>query len=201
VVAVSRSEFRGLVRELRPAPYERRSMLGRLGVFVWRNLPEIIAAALVWWAWSRTSAVLGALVTLVLAGVLAVAVLSVPWSRRATVATFGLWLTRRRLSAALREVRLATRAGRLPVTLWLAPTPVGERVWLWCRVGISAEDIADEIDRLRAACVARDVRVTRSPRFGALVTVEVIRRDPLTATRVVTSPLADIASRREAVDA
>ncbi len=175
-------------------------MLGRLGVFVWRNLPEIITAALVWWTWSHTSAVLGAPVTLVLAVVLAIAVVAVPRSRLATVATFGLWLTRRRLSAALREVRLATRAGRLPITLWLAPTPVGERVWLWCRVGISAEDIADETDRLRAACVARDVRVIRSPRLGALVTVEVIRRDPLTATRVVTSPLAEFAVRREVVD-
>lgn len=66
---------------------------------------------------------------------------------------------------------------------------MGERVWLCCPLWVSAEDIASETDRLRAACFARDVRVTRDRRFSALVLVEVIRRDPLAATSPVTSPL------------
>ena len=86
-----------------------------------------------------------------------------------------------RLRTGLIELRLTTRAGRLPLVLWLAPTPVGERVWLWCPAGISPEDIADEIDGIRAACCARDIRVTRDRRWAALVTVDVIRRDPLAA--------------------
>jgi hypothetical protein len=77
----------------------------------------------------------------------------------------------------------------LPFTVALVPTAVGERVWLCCPVGVSAEDIADEIERLRAACFARDVRVTKDRRFSALVVVDVIRRDPLAGTTPVTSPL------------
>jgi hypothetical protein len=97
-------------------------------------------------------------------------------------------LTRARLRAAFRELRLSRRSGRLPVTIALVPTAVGERVWLCCPIGVSAEDIADETDRLRAACFARDIRVTRDRRFSAFVVVEVIRRDPLAATAPVPSP-------------
>ncbi|MCA1704173.1 MAG: hypothetical protein LC808_13270, partial [Actinobacteria bacterium] len=49
--------------------------------------------------------------------------------------------------------------------------------------------IADETDRLRAACFARDIRITRDRRFSALVVIEVIRRDPLAASAPVPSPL------------
>jgi hypothetical protein len=74
----------------------------------------------------------------------------------------------------------------------MAPTPVGERVWLICPVGVSAEDIADETDRIRSACYARDVRVVRDPRWSALVTVEVIRRDPLASGATIPTPLVDV---------
>ncbi len=100
-------------------------------------------------------------------------------------------LTRHRLHAGLVEVRATTRAGRLPVFLLVRPAPFGERGWLWCRAGISAEDIDDESDRLRAALWARDVRVTRDRRSAALVRVDVIRRDPLADTRSVRSLLLD----------
>jgi hypothetical protein len=41
-----------------------------------------------------------------------------------------------------------------------------ERVWLCCPRGVSAEDIAEETDRLCAVCVARDIRVIRNRRFS-----------------------------------
>jgi hypothetical protein len=78
------------------------------------------------------------------------------------------------------------------MVLWLTPTPVGERVRLWCRAGISAEDITDETDGLRAACFARDVRVIRDRRWSSLVVLDVIRRDPLHPGRTVPSPLANL---------
>lgn len=58
-----------------------------------------------------------------------------------------------------------------------------------CPIGVSAEDITSETDRLRTACFARDVRVTRNRRFSALVLIEVIRRDPLATATPITSPL------------
>jgi hypothetical protein len=129
--------------------------------------------------------------TAVLAAVLLAVVLGWARSRRWLLAGIGCWVTRHRLHTAMVEVRLSTRAGRLPLFLAVVPTPVGERAWLWCRAGISAEDMADEIDRIRSALAARDVRITRDPRWAALVVVEVIRRDPLAAS-VIGSPLAEL---------
>jgi hypothetical protein len=64
-----------------------------------------------------------------------------------------------------------------------------ERVWLWCPAGLSAEDIEDETDRLRAACVAREVRITRNARWSAVIVVDVIRRDTLSPQRVIPTPI------------
>jgi DNA segregation ATPase FtsK/SpoIIIE, S-DNA-T family len=70
-------------------------------------------------------------------------------------------------------------------------TAVGERITLWCRVGQSAEQISKRIDELRSAVWCREVRVTRDPAHGHVVTVDVIRRDTLTAS-VPALPVPDI---------
>ena len=58
-----------------------------------------------------------------------------------------------------------------------------------CRAGISAEDFQDRTEELRAACYARDARVTRNRRWSHLVTIDIIRRDTLAADHTVSSPL------------
>jgi hypothetical protein len=183
-------EFRALARELRPV--YRRSRPAFVAVLEWvlRYLPELFAAYVVWRLWSTCSNAIGPLWTLL--GWSLITAGAVWWrrSRRWILTAAGCVLTRHRLRTTLIALRLTTWSGRLPLVVWMAPTPVGERVWLWCRAGISAEDIADEIDGLRAACCARDVRVTRDDRWGALVVIDVIRRDPLSATTPIVSPLA-----------
>jgi hypothetical protein len=196
VVAVSRAEFRGLARELRPVQVRRRSALLAVAGWVWRHLPEIVAGFLMLRAWSWAARSIGPTWTALVATALVVAAVGCPWSRRWLLAALGCWVTRHRLYTAMVEVRLSTRAGRLPLFLAVVPTPVGERAWLWCRAGISAEDMADEIDRIRAALAARDVRITRDRRWAALVVVEVIRRDPLAAS-AIRSPLADLLSKED----
>ena len=52
-----------------------------------------------------------------------------------------------------------------------------------CRAGISAEDFQDRTEELRAACYARDARVTRNRRWSHLVTIDIIRRE------LIASPL------------
>jgi len=183
-------EFRWLARELRPGRRLRRSALAVVMGWLVRHLPEIAAVLLAVKLWSLSAGLVGPVWTLLSVAVLAVGPLSRPRSRRRLLAGLGCLVTRYRLRTALVELRLTTRAGRLPLVLWLAPTPVGERVWLWCRAGISAEDIAEEIDGIRAACCARDIRVTRDRRWAALVVLDVIRRDPLSAAAVARSPLA-----------
>jgi hypothetical protein len=156
------------------------------------------------WRWRAELAILAVLaavlrwldivITLVWAGiVLAVLlglVLGVPHSRRFITRRFWCVLARHRIHRLCYEARLHTRAGRLPLILWIRPTQVGERAWVLCRAGISAEDFADHTDELRAACFARDARVTRNRRWSHLVTIDVIRRDTLAAKNTITSPLA-----------
>jgi hypothetical protein len=196
VVVVVRREYRALGRELRYGPaLRRRSLLGRVLGWVLRHLPEILLLVLLIHLWQITAERIGPLWTDAL--ILTMGVGLVWWrrSRRWLIGVLGVlgvlgaMLTRARLRAAFAELRLSRRSGRLPVTLALVPTAVGERVWLCCPIGVCAEDIADEADRLRAACFAREIRITRDRRFSALVVIEVIRRDPLAATAPIPSPL------------
>jgi hypothetical protein len=108
-----------------------------------------------------------------------------PWTRR----RFWCVLARHRVQKLCWEARLHTRAGRLPLVLWTRPTKVGERLHLLCRAGICAEDFEAHIGELRAACFAREARVTRNRRWSQLVTIDIIRRDTLAAAHQVTSPL------------
>jgi hypothetical protein len=115
-----------------------------------------------------------------------------PWTRR----RFWCILARHRIHKLCWEARLHTRSGRLPLVLWTRPTKVGERLHLLCRAGICAEDFEAHIGELRAACFARDARVTRNTRWSQLVRIDIIRRDPLAPAHTITSPLR--AHRRQA---
>jgi hypothetical protein len=127
-----------------------------------------------------------------------VAALAVPVTRRFITRRFWCVLTRHRIQKLCYEARLHTRSGRLPLILWIRPTKVGERAWLLCRAGICAEDFDDHTGELRAACYARDARITRNDRFSHLVTIDVIRRDTLAATQTVASPLTALRHRKAA---
>jgi hypothetical protein len=108
-----------------------------------------------------------------------------PWTRR----RFWCILARHRIHKLCWEAHLHTRSGRLPLVLWTRSTKVGERLHILCRAGICAEDFEAHIGELRAACFARDARVTRNTRWSQLVTIDIIRRDTLAASHKVTSPL------------
>jgi hypothetical protein len=117
-------------------------------------------------------------------------ILGIPHSRRFTVRRFWCVLARHRFQRLCWEARLHTRAGRLPVVLWTRPTKVGERLFVWCRAGLSADDFAQHTGELAAACYAREARVTPNTRWSQLVTIDIIRRDTLAARHQVSSPLA-----------
>ena len=156
------------------------------------------------WRWRAELAILAVLaaalwrlsllITLTWAGVVLAAALvllaGVPHSRRFTTRRLWCILARHRIHRLCYEARLHTRAGRLPLILWIRPTHVGERAWVLCRAGISAEDFQDHTEQLRAACYARDARATRHRRWSHLVTIDIIRRDTLAASNTISSPLA-----------
>ena len=106
---------------------------------------------------------------IILLAVLVGVVLAVPHSRRFITRRFWCVLARHRLHRLCYEARLHTRSGRLPLILWIRPTQVGERAWVLCRAGICAEDFDAHIGELRAACYARDARVTRNRRWSHLI--------------------------------
>ncbi len=188
----SRSEWRGLSRALRSdRRYREPSGWSALAGWIWRHLPELFVVLLVVMVWRWLAGFVGGLLAVLpLAALLAGALAWAP-SRTVLAVVAGWRLTRHRLRAGLLEARVTTPSGRLPAYLGSWPTSVGERVWLWCPPGIAAEDLEDETERLRAACIAREIRVNRDVRFSALVAVDVIRRDTLSAKKVIPAPITD----------
>jgi hypothetical protein len=121
-------------------------------------------------------------------------VFGIPQSRRFITRRFWCVLSRHRFQRLCWEAKLHTRSGRLPVVIWTRPTEVGERLFVWCRAGISAEDFEQHTGELRAACYARDARVTRNTRWSQMVTIDIIRRDTLAASHQVDSPLTRLSA-------
>jgi hypothetical protein len=155
----------------------------------WRWRTELLiasAAGAAIWRLSRDMSLTWAAITL--AGIV-LGLLAIPGTRRYVTRRFWCVLARHRIQKLCYEARLHTRAGRLPLVLWTRPTKVGERARVLCRAGICAEDFEAHIGELRAACYAREARVTRNRRWSQLVTIDIIRRDTLAADRHVPSPL------------
>jgi hypothetical protein len=128
--------------------------------------------------------------TLIILAGLVLAVFALPWTRRYVVRRVWCVVSRHRLQRVFFETRMHTRSGRLSLILWIRPTQVGERAWVWCRAGICAEDLEAHTGEIAAACYAREARVAKSPRWAQLVLVNVVRRDTLAKHVTVASGLA-----------
>ena len=106
------------------------------------------------------------------------AALSWPRSRQRIIARAWCVITPHRVRTGCAHAWIQTRDGRLPVVLYTVPEHFGERVWLWCRAGITAGDLEATRDILRSACWASVVRVVVNDRRSHIVVLEVIRRAP-----------------------
>jgi hypothetical protein len=115
----------------------------------------------------------------------------VPLARRFVTRRAWCVFSRHRVRKCFVQSRVMTHEGLLPLFMWTRPSPVGERLWLWLRPGLSSRDIDNVTDRIAAACWAAGARVKVSPKRAAVVSVEVIRRDPLSSSGQITSPLLD----------
>ena len=115
----------------------------------------------------------------VAAATMAIGVTAMVWppSRQAIMARAWCVITPHRIRTGCTHAWIQTRDGRLPVVLYTVPADFGERVWLWCRAGITARDLQASRDVLRAAW-ASDVRVVVNDRRSHIVVLEVIRRLP-----------------------
>jgi hypothetical protein len=168
-----------------------RSAAGSL----WRWRTELALTAATVAGYLQLAAAITAIWALItIAGTLTAA-LAVPHSRRFLTARAWCLISRHRLQRVCFETRMHTRAGRLPLILWIRPTKVGERAHILCRAGISFDDFEAYKSEIGAACYAREARVIRDKKWSQLVTVDIIRHDPLTASQIIPSRVITHATR------
>lgn len=131
---------------------------------------------------------LGAFATIALLALLG-ALTALPATRRYLLARCWCVIDRHRLRLCLRQTKVRTMNmdGSLPLLLWARPTKTGERVWVWTRAGASGDDIEDAVDYIASACYARESRVTTNRRITTLVTIDIIRRDPLSKATIMSA--------------
>jgi hypothetical protein len=163
-----------------------RSERGGLVGACWRWRTELSASFVTWLVWIH----IGLTLLLVTVVVVTAFVLAIGPVRRRVLARLMCTVMRHRLYALFHADRLHNRRGQVPLILSIRPTQVGSKAVLWCRPGICVADLESRMEEIAAACWARTSRITRSARFAHLVTVEIVRRDPLAAAHVITSPLA-----------
>jgi hypothetical protein len=100
-------------------------------------------------------------------------------------------ITRHRIRTCFSDFIITNRTGSLPLILWAVPTPVGERIWIWLRPGLSLDDLTDRLDKIAVACWATAATAeVASSGNAAFVRLDIKRRDALTGT--ITSPLLDM---------
>lgn len=162
----------------------------RVAGWLWRSRAELTALAAYLAAYLTLDEHLPTWAVWLTLAALPVLIALVPPARRFVHTRVMCVLTRHRMRSCLWQVRATNHDGHLPWFLWTRPTGVGERVRLWMRPGIAARDIEHAADHLAASCFAREVRVAVSRKVAALVTVDVIRRDPLVSGTEIDSPLA-----------
>jgi hypothetical protein len=170
-----------------------RSVLVRLAAVLWQLRTELTAlVAGVWgWLWLTDRMPVWAAVAVLV--VMTACLMAWGPSRRFVVGHVWCTVTRHRLRSCLVQSRIMNYRGYVPWCLWVRPTNVGERVWLLMRPGTCVEDMEAKTPQIAAACWARDARVRAMRRLVAVVAVDVIRRDPLTAGRLIGSPLPSMA--------
>lgn len=181
-------------RFIRTEPFEvftrpQRSRPARLVGLVIRMRAEllVVAVSVAAWLWLTDHMPTWAAGSLI--GVLVLVVAAWPVSRRYVLYRGYTVMTRHRLRAACIERRIMNYSGNIPIQLWARPTVIGERVWLVLRAGIDVGDIERQLSHIASTCWAADARVTAHKKVAALVTVDVIRRDPFTRGSVA-SPLS-----------
>ncbi|MFG2110170.1 hypothetical protein [Micromonospora chersina] len=158
---------------------------------LWWWTPEIGITTLLGAGWVQLANHTPGPVTLVVVALVVGVPAALPASRRAVVAWTWCLVVRHRLRVCFAQFIIANQSGSLPLILWAKPTPVGERVWVYLRPGLSLGDLEGRLDRIAVACHASTALIERaSDGNAAYLRFDIKRREVLTAT--VGSPLVDV---------
>lgn len=157
---------------------------------LWWWAPEITLAIVLVYGWVALATYTNLVVHLIVVTALAGVVACVGPVRRFMAAMAWCVIVRHRLRVCFNQFIIANRSGSLPLILWARPTPVGERVWIYLRPGLSVKDLEARLDKMAVTCWAASVLVERaSEKNAAYVRVDIKRREVLTGK--VSSPLVD----------
>ena len=120
----------------------------------------------------------GLLPTIAVVTVITLAVPGLPPTRQFVLNRAWCIITTHRVRVGCAEAMIYSSRGKIPIILWTAHQPFGERVLLCCRAGTSIDDFITNRPLLASACWAQDVAVLPDIRHPHLVTLDVIRRPP-----------------------
>jgi len=154
----------------------------------WWSL-EITAGIGLAYGWIALANATPALITLAVITPLIGVPAAVPAIRRRVVALAWCVIVRHRLRVCFSQFIIANRSGSLPLILWARPTPVGERVWVYLRPGLSITKLQKQLEEIAVACHADSALVERASQSkkAAYLRFDIKRREVLTAK--VSSPL------------
>jgi hypothetical protein len=158
---------------------------------LWWWTPEITTGTGLLAGWVELATHTNTLARLLVTGVIVGVPAALRPVRTRIMAVAYCFITRHRLRVCFNEFIITNRTGSLPLILWARPTPVGERVWIWLRPGLSVDDLQSRLDKIAPACWADAVTIERaSDTNAAFVRLDIKRRQVLNAT--VNSPLVDL---------
>jgi hypothetical protein len=120
--------------------------------------------------------------TTAVATVITLAILGLPPTRQFVLNRAWCIITAHRVRVGCAEAMIYSSRGKIPIILWTAHQPFGERILLWCRAGTSIGDFVTSRAMLTSACWAQDIAVLPDLRHPHLVTLDVIRRPPYKVT-------------------
>lgn len=187
------------IPDLRIRPYRRWWV--QLLLVIWRWRVELLALAGLIYLWTLLNGPLGYEGAAIAIVFMIAVIFTVPHSRRLAWPRVMCVVSRHRLRTCMSQLAVTNRDGRLPWIVWIRPTPVGERVWLWMIPGLSVDDIKNRTEALAAACWARETRIERARTRAMVVRVDVVRRDPLSDDKAIGNPLMDDTRHVQAVEA
>ncbi len=148
----------------------------------WWSL-EITAGIGLTYGWIALANATPALLTLAILVPLVGIPTAVPAIRRRTVALAWCVIVRHRLRVCFSQFIIANKSGSLPLILWARPTPVGERVWVYLRPGLSLSRLQSRLDEIAVTCHASSVLVelASESKKAAYLRFDIKRREVLTA--------------------
>jgi hypothetical protein len=146
-------------------------------VAAWRWRYELTGAAALAAIWIGLDTAAAAALSGGLAAALALTACFPP-GRKFLAARAWCIVTAHRIRTGCAQAWIHTRYGKLPVIVWTRSRPSGERVYLWCRAGITAADFSSARKLLAAACMAKEIKVSQHARYAHLIVLDVIRREP-----------------------